>query len=69
MAKERNISPHLGHQPDGQPPARVEEIRAHRVFVKLAKENDTQRWIYFNVALLTVAEKLPALRLRRRRRI
>ena len=38
----------------------VEEIRAHRVFVKLAKENDTQRWIYFNVALLTVAEKLPA---------
>jgi hypothetical protein len=38
----------------------VEEIRADRRFVKLAKEGDRQAWIYVDFALLTVAEELPA---------
>jgi len=37
----------------------VEEIRAHRTFVKLAKDGDLATWIYFDFALLTVKEKLP----------
>jgi hypothetical protein len=39
----------------------VEEIRAHRTFAQLVRLNEGEKWIYFNLALLTVKEKLPSI--------